>query len=97
MSVLSAADPGQWSVAESIAKSLFDTGPAGVAIFVLLIVCGGLGYIVLQQTKTILSIKEMTIETDRQVASSLSSIGSQLGVIQHILSYNSHNGGNHVS
>jgi len=50
------------------------------------------GWIIIQQTKTILSIREMTTETDRQVAASLTNIASQLSIIQFMLN-RTHPGG----
>ncbi len=92
------AGGGVWDVVSGIAKALFDTGPSGLAIVVLMIVCGMMAYIILQQTKTILSIREMTTETDRQVATSLLSIGSQLSTIQFMLTHaGGNNGGGNVS
>ena len=89
---------GVWDVVSGISKALFDTGPSGLAIVVLMIICAGLAYIILQQTKTILSIREMTTETDRQVATSLMSIGSQLSTIQFMLTHaGSSKGGDNVS
>lgn len=66
-------------------RDIISIGPMGLAIGVLIIIIILFGWIILQQTKTILSIREMTTETDRQVASSLQAIASQLSTIQFML------------
>lgn len=74
-------------------KDIVSIGPSGLAISVLMMIIVLFGWIILQQTKTILSIREMTTDADRQVASTLQAIGSQLATIQFMLMHKGRSNG----
>jgi hypothetical protein len=78
---------GGVQVAGELAKSIIGIGPSGLAIVVLLIMLAGAGFLILRMTGTILSIREMTTDTDRDVARSLSDIGTKLETIRWILTH----------
>lgn len=90
-----ATSTGAGTAVIELLRDIAGIGPSGVAISVLILIIALFGWIIVQQTKTILSIREMTTETDRQVASSLQAIGSQLGTIQFMLMHGRANGDSH--
>lgn len=83
---------GSVQVAGDLAKAIIGIGPSGLAIVVLLIMLAGAGWIILRMTGTILQIREMTTDTDRDVARSLGDIGTKLETIRWILTHGANGG-----